>query len=266
MKLYSVLMLLILLTACGGGNDVSAIPCADDNVQAIEMESGCVQLLSTPPVENPRILWILIHGDGSSGSASDGMFNQLSSLAGSDSMAIGLIRPGYFTLDNRRSTGPESDRRFDHYTQATTDYIADAIVELKDHYQPDQTVVVGHSGGAAMTALVSSFYPGLIDKSVLVACPCNVPEWRVFRRGANNWLRSLSPIDYVDQLDPSVPLVAIVGSEDENTYSQLTIDYISLAQTAGVIANYEIIPNRDHNGIINDSAPLISFLTQWVND
>jgi pimeloyl-ACP methyl ester carboxylesterase len=255
-------MLVLILTGCGGGG---VAVCADDNVTSVETAKGCLQLLSTSPVVTPRILWVFIHGDGSSGQASDGLFDQLSGLAASDSMAIGLIRPAYFTLDGRRSTGPESDRRYDHYTQAAVDNIADGLMVLKTHYQPDELVVVGHSGGAAITALVSSFYPGLIDKTVLVACPCNVPEWRIYRRGTNNWPRSLSPHNYVNQLDTSVPLLAIVGSGDTNTYPQLSIDYVALAQTAGVNASYEIVPGASHGGIVFDREPLMTFLSQWVD-
>ncbi len=188
------------------------------------------------------------------------MFLQLNQLVSPGSMAIGMIRPGYYTLNGRYSTGPESDRRYDHYTQAAADYIADGLLSLKSHYQPERLIVVGYSGGAAMTALVTSFYPGLIDQSVLVACPCNVPEWRIHRRGTNNWPRSLSPHDYVSQIERFTSVLAIVGDQDENTYPQLTIDYADLGNAGGVGIRYEIIPNRDHSGIIDNPEPLIEIL------
>lgn len=258
---FSVIVILFL-TACSGGGG-SSNNCEDDKVNSVDTGNGCIQLLTSTSLSKPRILWVFIHGDGNS----DYLFNFLSSLADNDSVAVGVIRPGYVTADGRLSTGPDSDRDFDHYTQAVTDTLAAGISKLKTHYDPDELIVVGHSGGAALTSLIASFYPDLIDREVLVSCPCNIPEWRRLRAGNNEpWIRSLSPHDHVNGLNTQVPLVAIVGAEDTNTYPQLSIDYAALAQTAGVMATHEVIAGADHDGVILDSQPLTDVISQWITN
>lgn len=260
----NTLTLILLLSACGnGGGDT---PCNNDNTTSVDTSNGCLQLITSKKIERPRILWVILHGDGSNGGQSSFTTESLSDLAETDSVAVGMIRPGYFTRDSRTSTGPDSDRRFDHYTEDVVATLASGLSILKAHYQPEELIVIGHSGGAALTALISSFYPDLIDRSILVACPCNVPEWRVSRRGTNTWLRSLSPHDYINDLSASMPIAAIVGEDDSNTYPQLSIDYVALAQTAGVMATQEVLPSLGHNDIISNNSALKAFIRQWVNN
>ncbi len=266
---HLILFILTLLTACGGGGSSnSARVCENDNVQSVDTSNGCLRLISSRTIENPRYLWILLHGDrgdSSNGDSSDD-FNQIrSDLVTGGSMVVAMIRPGYVDNNSNRSSGPDADRDFDNYTEAVVDTLAAGISILKTHYEPEQVIVVGYSGGAALTALTTSFYPDLIDIAVLAACPCNVPEWRIHRRGFNNWPRSLSPHDYVNEVSTSTPLYAIVGDEDTNTYSQLTIDYIGLLQTAGVMASYEVLTGETHNSI-RGSDGLLAFLQRLAED
>lgn len=259
-----LLFVLALFTACGGKSGEER-PCENDNTNSVDTSNGCLRLLSSALVENPRYLWILIHGDGSNGGPSDGFYRSRSDLATTESMVVAIMRPGYFDSNGNTSSGPDSDRRHDQYTEAVVDTLAAGLSNLKLHYQPEEMIVVGYSGGAALTALIASFYPDLIDTAVLAACPCNVPEWRTHRRGYNNWPRSLSPHDYVTDVSPNTRLLAIVGDEDTNTYPQLTIDYIALLQTAGVMANYEVLSGETHNSIIG-SDNLLGLLQALIED
>ena len=269
----SVIVVAISLTACGGGSggggvddvgdgSASGTTCLNNNVSSVDTGNGCLQLLTSRSIEKPRILWVFLHGDGSDGGASDYIFNKLKGLAGGDSVAVGMIRPGYFTSDGRVSTGPDSDRRFGNYTQAVTDTLAAGLSKLKAHYEPDELIVVGHSGGAALAALISSFHPNVADRTVLAACPCNLPQWT--NTNENTLFTSLSPHRYVNQLSTEVPVLVVVGENDTNTFPQISIDYTVLAQTAGVMATYEVIAGSNHNGIIGSQ--LIALILQWTNN
>ncbi|MEM7294297.1 MAG: alpha/beta fold hydrolase [Pseudomonadota bacterium] len=204
---------------------------------------------------------MLIHGDGNG----QYLFEQLRGLADDDRMMIGIVRPGYFSSNGAESTGPDSDRNFDHYTRAVTDTLAVAITQVKNHYQPAELIILGHSGGAALAGLIASFYPSLADRIILVACPCNVPQWRMLRDGNNEpWPRSLSPHSVVGQLNTGVPLLAVVGADDTNTFPQLTIDYVALAQSAGVTASHEVVAGADHDGIVVNTQALIDIVFDWI--
>jgi hypothetical protein len=63
-----------------------------------------------------------------------------------------------------------------------------------------------------------------------------------------------------------MPIAAIVGEDDSNTYPQLSIDYVALAQTAGVMATQEVLPSLSHNDIISNNSALKAFIRQWVNN
>ncbi len=265
--LYLFIML-ALLTGCGGGgggSDSASRACENDNVRSVDTSNGCLRLISSRTIENPRYLWVLIHGDRGHGLPSDDFSQIRPDLVNPDSMVVSLVRPGYLGSNLNPSSGPDSDRDYDNYTEAVIDTLAAGISILKTHYQPEQMIVVGYSGGAALTALTASFYPDLIDTAVLVACPCNVPEWRTHRRGFNNWPRSLSPHDYVNEVSTNTPVFAIVGDGDTNTYSQLTIDYVALLQTAGVMASHEILTGETHNSIRGSNA-LLTYLQGLIEN
>ena len=39
-------------------------------------------------------------------------------------------------------------------------------------------IMIGHSGGAFSLATINSRIPKLIDKTILISCPCNFEKWR----------------------------------------------------------------------------------------
>ena len=60
--------------------------------------------------------------------------------------------------------------------KADVDPIYRVIKKLKKKYQLEHTLIVGHSGGAAITGILSGRFPKLIDEAILISCPCVVPH------------------------------------------------------------------------------------------
>src|SRR5262245_58934475 len=79
--------------------------------------------------------------------------------------------------------------RSDHYTADNLDAVGDGVRRLRERYEGARVILVGHSGGAATSAVISGRRPGVADAAVLVACPCNLREWRRDRR---SWSHSES--------------------------------------------------------------------------
>ena len=49
-------------------------------------------------------------------------------------------------------------------------------------YIPDfnskEIIIVGHSGGAAITGILFGRFKNIVNEAILISCPCIVPLWR----------------------------------------------------------------------------------------
>src|SRR5262249_60065324 len=110
--------------------------------------------------------------------------------------------------------------RQDNYTAAHVSAVAGAIDALKQHYRPRRTIYVGHSGGAAIGGVLIGRRPGLLDAAVLVSCPCDLARWR-HAHGRTPWTRSLSPDFFIPRVPSTTSVIAVTGTDDENTFPPL---------------------------------------------
>ena len=142
-----------------------------------------------------------------------------------------MARPGYKTREGHKSNGSNNKKR-DHYTNKNIDMIAEAIKNLKNHYNPKKVILVGHSGGAATTGIIIGRHPGLIDSAILISCPCNVKKWRSSPKktegGKGAWNKSSSPHKWVDKIDKGTKVGIIIGELDKNTFPELSENYFEL--------------------------------------
>ncbi len=189
-------------------------------------------------------LVVVLHGDMSSGGAPEYHMNIARRLAKPGVVAVGLIRPGYASKDERASDGAPS--HFDHYTAENIDAVADAVAKLKAHHKAAQVVLIGHSGGAATAGVVIGRHPGVADRALLISCPCDIPRWREMRR-RSAWFSSLSPHDYADKVPATAKVIAITGDHDDNTDVELARDYVAKLAKRGVAARFIAIPGASHN-------------------
>lgn len=210
------------------------------------------------PARPTETLVVVLHGDVSSGGPADYHFAIAEKIAQPGVAAVALLRPGYADKAGRTSQGSNNDRS-DSYTAVNIDAVAAAVEALKKQYQPRRTLVLGHSGGAAITGVLLGKNPGLFQGAVLMSCPCDLVRWRK-EVGRRAWTKSLSPSDYVAKTPISTTVVAITGTADDNTSVGLGRDYVAALAKRGVPARFEAVEGAGHNSVERMQGPAIAAL------
>lgn len=223
--------------------------------------SGCVQEAEPPrtatsgepyPLAGKQFgngaerLYVLLHGDISRGGPADYLYAFGLDIVQKDPDAtvFALLRPGYEDRDGQISTGSNNQRR-DHYTATNNDLVAATIRNLSEARPEAEVIALGHSGGAAQLGTINGRYPGLVDTSYLLSCPCDIDKWRA-SRGRSSWPRSQSPIDHVETIAPGAKVVLVVGGKDKNTTPALSRDYLSALRRAGIDGKLIVVPDAGH--------------------
>jgi pimeloyl-ACP methyl ester carboxylesterase len=191
---------------------------------------------------------VFLHGDVSTGGPVDYIYRVAEMAIAEGMVAVAVLRPGYGDSHGHQSTGDNSGRR-DSYTAHNIDAVADAIKALKAHHQPERTVLIGHSGGAAISGVILGRHASLVDAAALIACPCHVPQWRL-ARGGRAWAQSLSPHAYVGKVPVATSVLAVMGDADDTTPLALGKDYVAELTRRGVSARMVAIPGAGHNDIL----------------
>jgi predicted esterase len=163
-----------------------------------------------------------------------------------------VLRPGYGDGTDR-SDGMRGETTGDNYTPEVIDAVATAISQLTARYHPRRTILIGHSGGAAIAAdLVGSKGP-VADAALLVSCPCDLAAWRKHMqsvKGGAIWdrrVRSLSPIAVVDGIPASVRMSLLIGSDDPVTPPALTQAYADALRNHRAKFDVAVMPGLTHN-------------------
>jgi pimeloyl-ACP methyl ester carboxylesterase len=174
-----------------------------------------------------------------------------------DIVAVGLLRPGYVDTDGNKSDGERGLSTGDNYNARNTDSIADGINELKRRWHARKVVVVGHSGGAALTANILGRHPAVIDSAVLVSCPCDVEKWRqhMFQvRRAPIWqgeIDTLSPVALMPRVSDRVPVRMFVGTQDNVTPPSLSVIYQAAAARLGKNVELVQLEGKGHDALLD---------------
>ena len=190
-------------------------------------------------------LVVILHGDTSVGGPADYHFDFARTIARPGLIAVALLRPGYSDRAGRSSEGQDLGRR-DHYTADYVSSAGAAIEALKKEYRAGRVVLIGHSGGAAYVGVLLGSRPGIASGAILVSCPCNVQRWRE-QRGGSAWTRSQSPSNFTAKVPVATRLVAITGTNDDNTPPQLAQDYVAALSARGTKASFVSVPGAGHN-------------------
>ena len=171
--------------------------------------------------------------------------------------AIGILRPGYEDKDGDISPGVRGLTTGDNYTPDRVDAIARAIARIEARYPGARHIVVGHSGGAAITADLAALRPDLVDGVLLVSCPCDLPKWRAFMKKKIPQAPFEQPVDsynsiaLVPRLSPRLALSMMVGSADDTAPPDLTQAYAAAARSHGIAVDLRILPGKPHD-ILNE--------------
>ena len=248
-----------LALSMAGASPARAEPCnlLPPGRMVPDQHEGCLAVLpvgSRSP--GKQALVVMLHGDRGGELEQrhvDGWRRVGQSLVRDDRTVLFLVRPGY-----RSPAGDSSgyaNPRDDDYTAHNVARVAGALAALRAELQPRRVVLVGHSGGAAIAALVLGQHPGAADAALLLGCPCDVPPWRMHRSAQRNqgyrpWPASLNPLEAVAGIPAGTPVLAATGSRDDNTLPDFARRWSLAAAGHGARARFEEPAGHDHFDIL----------------
>lgn len=171
------------------------------------------------------------------------------------------LRPGYCDDTGDCSSGKRGLTTGDNYTPGVVDPVAQAVEKLRGRYHAAKVVLVGHSGGAAITGDLLGRWPLKVNGALLVACASDLAAWRkhMFEtRGQNPiWLRpvrSLSPMDLAENVSERVHVRLLVGSEDTVAPPQFSKKCAEARKKRGVDVILTIAPKLEHDILLEPIA------------
>jgi predicted esterase len=174
-------------------------------------------------------------------------------------VAAALVRPGYTDDAGDTSDGRKGDATGDNYTPEVLNQLDAAIHQLIAELHTSAVVLVGHSGGAAISADLLARDTGLAKAALLLSCPCDVPAWRKHMNTLrpnpawNETITSVSPVDVVDKISPKTRMVLIVGEKDTTAPPEFTQEYASALRKQGIQPKVIVLPGQNHTLIVFDS-------------
>ena len=186
----------------------------------------------------------------------------------SNVISVGLLRPGYSDERGNRSDGEILNATGDNYTPEVVEAVAEATRQMRDRYRAGATILIGHSGGAAIAALVLGRHPDVADAALLAACPCDLPAWRAYMMSVRPnpvWEqphRGLSPLDATAGVRPTSLVELMVGEDDEVVRAEYSEDYVTALRARDVEANVTILSGLGHN--ILQRPPVISMAIELI--
>jgi len=175
-------------------------------------------------------------------------------------VAAGILRPGYTDHSGDRSSGDMGMASGDNYTPEVVDAIASATRHLTEMYNARAVVLVGHSGGGAITANLLGRYPDLVDGALLVGCGCDPEAWRSRMREQDSrpvWDEpnpSLMPLSMTERVRQGTLVRLIVGADDDIAIPEYSRKYTNALQRRGIDARLTIAPGLGHNILLTPEA------------
>jgi pimeloyl-ACP methyl ester carboxylesterase len=255
-----VLVLIGLLVGTVATAFAQPVSCtAPDHLATVKGQDLCIAIATyrdSGLAEPISTLLVWLHGDVSSGGAVDYLYPYAATHS-KDALSVAILRPGYFDANGKQSSG-SNNGRLDSYTAENVDALADAIRSLRQFHKVSKVVAVGHSGGAAITAVILGRHPGVIDAAILASCPCDIVRWR---EGRSRWSLSLDPASYVDKIPVGAKVAALTGSDDTETRTELARDFVKKLSNRGVDARFEEVRGAGHRfGAIGGSDQFVRML------
>jgi pimeloyl-ACP methyl ester carboxylesterase len=248
-SLFAALMLLVTATGAFGA------PCQMEDFETkVSGESECL-LMRRYGTTKPSTMVVWLHGNISSGGPANSHFRvaqkAAADFADENVLAVALVRPGYPDGTGESSSGKDYGRA-DNWPRAIIAEIGTAIERLRLKFKPGAVIIVGHSGGAAITAVLLGMKPRLADAAILVACPCDVVAWSSGRRGPP-WV-SENPMQWIDSVSPATKVIALTGSRDNTTVPELGRRYVEGLKARGIDAVFQLVPDAGHIDVLGSSA------------
>ena len=248
----------VLMPSAGGGQQTKMQQAGPNPNEPLWVLGGGLRLKtrfseSAKRSAHPRMI-VVLHGDSPFGPPSYQYgFAKRVAAQEDDVVAVAILRPGYTDDAGDQSDGVRGETTGDNYTPAVVDSLAEAIAELELQFHPSATVLVGHSGGAAISADLLGRHPESAGGALLVSCPCDVAAWRLHMfemQGGAIWktpVESLSPVDLAGGVPVSKKVRMLVGAEDPVAPPRFTRAYADALSKDGVTVEVRVEPGLKHD-------------------
>jgi len=240
--------------------------------------------------ENP-VLVVVLHGDGGKGSPRpsyqyavaqaiaegfdkpempEGLRQSMGPpLRFDDVVAAGILRPGYTDQDGDQSDGRLGNRTGDNHTRQVTEAVVAVVNTLKKDFNARAVILMGHSGGATISANILALYPDTADAALLVSCGCDMAVIRARlydmtgNPGFSTRTPSLDPMTSAHEVPAGKKVRLVVGENDDRVYPEDIRCYADVLAANGVDVEMVVALGRGHDLIF--VAPLVfSYLDELV--
>lgn len=244
---------LLLASAIGGAIAVEPTT-AQDKTEWLRTDTGRLKarIFSSSTASASPLLVVVLHGDAPFNKPDYQYAFARRAAAHGDLVAAAILRPGYTDPAGDTSDGMRGQATGDNYTADRVAMIVAAIQALQSEYHPRASVMVGHSGGAAMAADILAVAPTLADGALLLSCPCDVPRWRANMKEVHPapvWdqpVSSLSPLELAPGVSTAAHIRMMVGAEDEIAPPPFTERYANRLAARGIDVQVTVIPSKGH--------------------
>jgi dienelactone hydrolase len=201
------------------------------------------------------VLLVMVHGDIPNPGQGLYEFAEAVARISDNVVAAGLLRPGYKDAQGDASAGKMGYAIGDNYTPQVVDDVDAAVRQLKARYHAGKVVVMGHSGGGAITANLIGRHPGDVDAALLLACGCDPNEFMTRFVGEHPRLPmvkpnlSLLPLDLAAKVSPRTHVRMVIGDKDDVVRLPASQAYADALKARGVDVKLTIAPGVGHNDV-----------------
>ena len=161
-----LLFLIISLLTSSRANSQNNNCDKKDTLSYITNHYGCtfIKVFKSDSITSSPNLLIIVHGDAPFNPPSyQYKLSQTLSEQVKNTVIVSVLRPGYTDNEGNRSDGIRGLTTGDNYTQDVVNNLTEVITKLKSRYKPSKTIIAGHSGGAAISADITSLASNLVD-------------------------------------------------------------------------------------------------------
>ncbi|OJJ16968.1 hypothetical protein BKI52_30080 [marine bacterium AO1-C] len=173
-------------------------------------------------------------------------------------VAVGILRPGYTDSKGNHSEGERGKATGDNYTKEVLASVHDLMIKLKTKYKSSRAVLVGHSGGAAISANLLAKYSSAYAAALLIACPCDLHLWRkhmkALQPNTNIWdmkVNSLSPIEEAKYIDNAAQVVVVHGTNDKVVPLNIANRYVKALEANKKKVKFITLKGQGHEAAFN---------------
>jgi len=219
----------------------------EDFIKHVKIQEGCVGLLAVGTIDkSKKKLVIFMEGDYRGSKPNNVKQHYPMSAAIKDEKEninfFYLARTGHKYSGRKRSVGKRTTSQMSGSWNAVYKKSWDArrltgaaIKKLKEYYQPDELIVIGHSGGAGDILLLAGKMPGLFDKAIVSGCDC-LSGWPDNKN--NPWE---SPANQIAHIDPKTKITIITGKKDRETPTEASVEYAKRAKEQGLNVELHVV-------------------------